>query len=437
MLGFLQSTIATLIEAIKPQPLRRDGRRHLVAKPPMRRAEAVQWLWQGRLEPPSERFHPDPLQHPEDGAQGRFLFEVTPDEFVETREDFRERYLADGPGWTLDELLRATAAWLPEHVHDEILRRDEAGDFRRKFQPRALTFPGVPPWGEIVCWVGTDEWGRNIWMEIYNYFPESEQFYVDVTGSETEGHLVYVVYHAWNGDMKRFVEELNWRPSLASDEIHRINVQVFLTIVGAIADVFVAGGSQVVAQKIATQAAATSQAVLDSRAAGRRLFALALRRGRPTIVLYRGTTYRFRLGDPSDELGGIRHDLGPGIYFTDDPKLAATYAKEVRGTSDEPGIMLKAELAVEDLGNTLDLVNGPFAGRWDDLAEQAGKVGLWNEKYLNLLNGFLNEIGHKLDDFDTIIGPEYLRGGSQFRIRRNSRVYDKMLEKCSEIEILN
>src|SRR4051794_2889230 len=114
------TALQTLLSVVTPLRVRRDGRTHVVADPPMTRDEAVQWLWEGRQAPPVERFRPDPPVNPLDGPQRRFIFNVTPEEFVAARQDFVDRYLSEGPGWTLEELIRANAPWLPDAIVQQL-----------------------------------------------------------------------------------------------------------------------------------------------------------------------------------------------------------------------------------------------------------------------------------------------------------------------------
>ena len=423
----VQAALSVLLEAIKPQPIRRDGRTHLIADPPLSRTDAVEWLWEGRLDPDSSRFRPDPLTQPADGPQGRFLFNVTPEEFVETRQSFKDRYLSDGPGWTLRERLIAAAPWLPNDAIDQIIQQDEAGYFRRKLLPRIIKFPGTAPWGEIVAWAGME--GTNFVIEVFNYFPEDEEFYTSRANSERQGRLVHKVMTAWNRDMQLFVEERGMQPSLAREELRRVSQAIFLAIIGVVADVFIAGGSEVAAQKIAQNSDQIAEALQQAYDAGRKLFSLSLRRNRRTILLFRGTTLRMRFGDATQ---GLMHDLGDGIYFTDNPSLATLYAN--KWDPPEERIILQAEAKLEELGEVLDLINGPHAQKWDELVEMRGTNGLWNEAYQKLLTSFLNGIGRTIGDFETIIAREYLNRPPriQIRIRRDSPVYYKILERCIE-----
>ena len=123
--------------------------------------------------------------------------------------------------------------------------------------------------------------------------------------------------------------------------------------------------------------------------------------------------------------------LAAGMYFTDDPVVAGIYAA-MRGTADDPKIILVAEVTAKELGRVLDLIDGPHAKRWAELVQQVGEKGLVNERYHNLLSGFLKEIGSTRDDFDTIIGREYIRGGKQINVRTNT-IQDQILKQSKEI----
>ncbi|UVC19414.1 hypothetical protein [Mesorhizobium onobrychidis] len=267
---------------------------------------------------------------------------------------------------------------------------------------------------------------------MFNYFPEDEQFYVDITGSEQRGRLVHKVYVAFNRDLRLFVEERLMSPTLAREEIQRINDAVFRSIVEVVADVFVAGGAQVVASRIAASAAATAEAALKSFRDKRSLFSLSMRRGVPTIVVFRGTTIRWRWGDVAD----LVHDLGQGIYFSSSDEVAAMYAKLKREGADTQ-IVLIAELTQQELGKVLDLTEGAMGRRWDEyirpIMEKNGKNWFVNENYYErTLLPFLDMLGAQVDDFDTIIGHEYIRGGKQYKFRRGTKVHDKVVMEAQE-----
>jgi hypothetical protein len=157
----------------------------------------------------------------------------------------------------------------------------------------------------------------------------------------------------------------------------------------------------------------------------------------PRVILYRGTTYRFVRGRSSDI-----HDLGEGMYMTQDPDLALLYAQErrvqVQGTDPgAPGIVLRAQAEQAELGRVLDFYNNrALRADWEafvarqpggDIVLRGGPAEMYNGHFQN----WLRSRGNSLDDFDVIIGPEYIRGGSQACIR-NETIADRLLSRADE-----
>src|SRR4051812_16684223 len=160
--GFLDPFIAALSGA-DPQPLRLDGRQHLIADPPITTQAALDWLFEGRATPPLARFRPDPEQHPAAGPQTRFYFVPNKNDIDSLRPAFLERLHYDGPDWTFDELL---PDWLPQDVRDEAHRLKDQGQLRAANLPVVETFAGVAPWGRIVLWIGRGDFLRGP-LEMY------------------------------------------------------------------------------------------------------------------------------------------------------------------------------------------------------------------------------------------------------------------------------
>ena len=120
--------------------------------------------------------------------------------------------------------------------------------------------------------------------------------------------------------------------------------------------------------------------------------------------------------------GSVVHDFGDGLYLTDDPGVAARYADLRAGKNPATGRVVAAILERSELGNILDLGADP---RWAALmAEQTpggvtheALIRMANENYWRFFHDFLRRYGLALEHFDAIIGPEYLRGGTQVCIR--------------------
>lgn len=428
----LLDALGSLVLQARPLRLRRDGQDpfHLVADPPLTRAAAIEWLWQGRVQPPVERFKADPVQGPPDGPQRRFLFNVTPDEFSEARRDFKDQYLKDGPGLTLARQLNGIV-WLPQAIRQQLFDMDGRGElFRRDRKPVVKVFPGQAPWGNIVAWAGPYEFRTWDTLEMYQYFPAEKQFYVKLLDDDFRGNLLYLVYKSFNADIQYFVEQKLMRPTDAREEMFRINAAVFKALLQAFGDVISGMAGQGAANSsLKNSADSVTESVLSSFRAKRRAFGLVARRSLPTVAIWRGTTVRWKRGDPG--VPADVHDLGLGCYFTTDSKVAAQYAQR-RGTVDDPAIILTVDVAQGELGRVLDLVNGPHAKRWDELVQMVGAKGMKNETYNKLFKGFLQEIGQTVDDYDTIIGREYVNGGIQLNIR-NNEIIDSILLRADEI----
>ena len=155
------------------------------------------------------------------------------------------------------------------------------------------------------------------------------------------------------------------------------------------------------------------------------------------VVLFRGTTHTLAHGDT-----GVVHDLGPGLYLTPDPRLGVLYAQERRAQVQAaepgaPGIVLRAETDEASLGRVLDV--------WEDRARRAdweaylartpggdlvlggGPAEMYNAHFQN----WLATRRQGLDDFDTIIAPEYIRGGPQVCVR-NQALADRLVAEGEE-----
>lgn len=157
----------------------------------------------------------------------------------------------------------------------------------------------------------------------------------------------------------------------------------------------------------------------------------------PRAVLYRGTTYRFMRGRSRDI-----HDLGDGVYMTYDADLAVLYAQErrvlVQATDPgAPGIVLRVEAETGELGRVLDFYyDRALRSDWEtfvarqpggDIVLRGGPAEMYNGHFQN----WLRSRGTSLDNFDVIIGPEYIRGGSQVCIR-NEGIATRLLDRAEE-----
>ncbi|MEW2260613.1 hypothetical protein [Streptomyces sp. NPDC047869] len=423
VLAALSDALIGALSAADPLPIARDGRKHVMADPSMTRRQAIDWLFEGRADPPESRFRPDPLEGLADDPQRRFLFDITADEFAVARPEFRDRYLLDGPGWSLRDLL---PAWLPDSTREEIVRLEGAGAFRRAALPNLRTFPGVEPWGDIVVWAGVDEFRRPT-LEFFNYFPAALEFYEQLPGvGARDARLLRYVYTSWNNDMGYFVEDRKMRPQDARDEIRRIWGEVFKGILEGAKEILLAGAGISAANKIAATVNETVTAALESFRQRRQLFSLWARQKTLTeLVLFRGTTFRRILGDLAQD---ATHDLGRGTYFSQQKRIAQVFSQHYP-TPDDPAVLVRVKATVEDLGEVLDLVNGQQSQEWSTFVAPVLKVQprLVNEQYNNALTNFLERLGKTMNDYDTIIAPDYLNGGVQVCIKKESIVRKLLL----------
>jgi hypothetical protein len=155
------------------------------------------------------------------------------------------------------------------------------------------------------------------------------------------------------------------------------------------------------------------------------------------VILYRGTVYRFVRGRSRHI-----HDLGEGVYMTLDRELAVLYAQERRAQVQAlepraPGIVLRVEAESSELGRVLDFYNNrALRTEWEtflrrqpggEMVLRGGPAEVYNAHFEN----WLQTKGLRPDQFDVIIGPEYIRGGSQVCIR-NESIAESLLRRAEE-----
>jgi hypothetical protein len=128
--------------------------------------------------------------------------------------------------------------------------------------------------------------------------------------------------------------------------------------------------------------------------------------------------------DASAEAPGVIHDLGDGKYFTDRLDVAKEYA-EMRASNAAMQRVLKGQIDPHSLGKVLDLTKEPdFMTPFKMVKQSLGNVS--GEPYRGMVDGFLQQKGLKLEDFDIIIGPEGIRDGNQMCIR-NAKTIAKVM----------
>lgn len=149
------------------------------------------------------------------------------------------------------------------------------------------------------------------------------------------------------------------------------------------------------------------------------------RRGMAAPVIQRNpeTWYRGEAeGVAPARPGSVIHDFGDGLYLSNDPAVAAQYAELRAGPNPEAGRVASATVERNALGRVLDLTAD---SRWRAFMSERTPSGLTfeqlirmaNENYWSMFQQFLQRHGLALENFDTIIGPEYVRGGTQMCIR--------------------
>jgi hypothetical protein len=143
---------------------------------------------------------------------------------------------------------------------------------------------------------------------------------------------------------------------------------------------------------------------------------------RPTAVLglveenwYHGYAEHENATHAAD--GSVVHDLGDGRYLSDSLEVANVYANRRASAVEDPGARRVMERRFDPykLGRVLDLTEEPEFMNIYNVVSRGIKVS--GEPYRNILDGFLQRKGLKLEAFDFIIGPEGPLGGRQINVR--------------------
>ena len=133
-------------------------------------------------------------------------------------------------------------------------------------------------------------------------------------------------------------------------------------------------------------------------------------------VWFRGQSSTVAPSSPGTDL----HDFGDGVYFTDSLDVARRYA--ALRVSEGGGTPQVFSVSVErsQLGSVLDLTKDQ---RWSTfMARRASPSSptfeqiirtVGNENYGRFFDAFVSENRIQLRDFDAVIGPEMVRGGTQ------------------------
>jgi hypothetical protein len=128
--------------------------------------------------------------------------------------------------------------------------------------------------------------------------------------------------------------------------------------------------------------------------------------------------------------------------MTPDPRLGVLYAQERRAQVQAtepgaPGIVMRTETEEAALGRVLDLwEDRALRAEWEaflartpggDIVLGGGPAEMYNAHFQN----WLATRRLRLDDFDTIVAPEYIRGGPQVCVR-NDAIAGRLLAQGEE-----
>lgn len=105
------------------------------------------------------------------------------------------------------------------------------------------------------------------------------------------------------------------------------------------------------------------------------------------------------------------HDLGDGMYLTDNQKSAKAYA-ELRTTDPTRQRIYSVRIDPSSM-RILDLTRDPRWAQFVKPVEQLLKTGNVNENYGRTFRNFLSHFKIDIARYDAVIGPDYVRGGRQ------------------------
>ncbi|MBI3681949.1 MAG: hypothetical protein HY235_16325 [Acidobacteria bacterium] len=133
---------------------------------------------------------------------------------------------------------------------------------------------------------------------------------------------------------------------------------------------------------------------------------------------YRGQSSSVAPAQP----GGHIHDFGDGMYLTNSLSMAEEYARTRTANGGGAAEVLTVTLERAELGRLLDLNSDP---RWQQFLRRQQLPGVTteqlirqaNENYGRFFDGFVQENNIRIQDYDAVIGPEFVRNGTQLCIR--------------------
>ena len=121
--------------------------------------------------------------------------------------------------------------------------------------------------------------------------------------------------------------------------------------------------------------------------------------------------------------GSVPHDLGDGTYFTDRADVARQFAEMRSGDRPTLRRVWSATFERTTLGRVLDLRTDT---RWQSYVTRPIVAGgptaesaivAANENYARIFEAFVERHGINLNEYETIIGRNYLQGGDQICVR--------------------
>lgn len=139
-------------------------------------------------------------------------------------------------------------------------------------------------------------------------------------------------------------------------------------------------------------------------------------------------------GGKRSSVGGAIHDFGDGLYFTNDFEVAQMYA-DLRSTGNKnKARVYEVSIKRQELGIVLDLTQD---SRWIKFMQTELTKGITAEKLIKMANEnygrffeiFLKQNKINLNQYDAVIGKEYVRGGLQLCILYKNGMGTKFQER--------
>jgi hypothetical protein len=304
-----------------------------------------------------------------------------------------------------------------------------------------------------VAWIGPDPVLLNV--EIFQYWPEDRGWWEELTNDTTSRAGRYVnAMTMWNRDMKDLVQRQGMQPSLAREKLQRIYFGMNMQLAKAFGEINLIqlsvpmgalkpGGSQFEIIKEASKVMAehVAEEAEEVAAEFEQKLGIAVRRELPVEISSPSLGTLYKIYRAVDEFFEV--SLGPGTYFTNDAAVAQQYA-DIQGGSDGSGRTLYRAYDRKEFGNTLDLMFGPHAGKWQQLVD-AWKVSatepLYGPSYYSLVSTLLDRIGKDEEQFDSIIGENYAGKAAApgqlcvFVNVRNPDVFDSLVATADVREV--